>query len=104
MIWGKAFGNMARPKSKFMPTPRIWSRQQVACRLGKGEQWFLDHRPELEREGFPKADALLGGYDADAIEAWLDRRGGLAGHSGDFGLKDRIAGMGDGDPKSALPH
>ncbi len=69
---------MARPKPSFMPQTRILtSPHQVATMLGRGEQWFASRRQMLEQAGFPRQDTLLGGWDIDAINAWLDRRAGL---------------------------
>jgi hypothetical protein len=67
---------MARPKPVFTPNPRIWTQYQTACRLNKSEQWFMNNRRALEQIGFPPKDALLGGWDANLIEAWLDNRSG----------------------------
>ena len=50
---------------------------QVATRLGCCEATFSHHRKELEELGFPAYDAILGGWDSDAIQDWLDRRSGL---------------------------
>lgn len=69
---------MTRPRPTYMPTPRIWSWAQVACRLGKGETWLREHLPELYDLGFPKMDELLNGWDADAVNLWLDQRSGIA--------------------------
>ncbi len=76
---------MARKKQPFVaPSPRIWSRAQVAALFGKGEQWFRDHLHLLEAKGFPTYDDLLGGWDSAAIRRWLDRRSGLiSNHGGD---------------------
>ncbi len=68
---------MARPKPEFIPAPRILNTYQVACRLNKSEQWFASNRNALEGMGFPKKDKVLGGWDSDTIEAWLDRRSGV---------------------------
>lgn len=68
---------MARAKPKYLPDPRIWSAYQVACRLGWSESHFKARQTALFAEGFPQPDDLLGGYDADAIDLWLDRRAGL---------------------------
>ncbi len=54
----------ARSRPKFTPPPRIWSAHQLACRLGKGENWFSGHRAELEKLGLPRFDKVLGGYDS----------------------------------------
>lgn len=69
---------MARRKPSYTPQPRILtSPHQVAALLGRGEEWFRKNRAALERAGFPRRDPLLDGWDAAAIEAWLDRRAGL---------------------------
>lgn len=51
---------------------------EVAGYLGRGEQWFADHRAELEAAGFPCLDPLIGLYDLRAVDRWLDRRVGMA--------------------------
>ena len=68
---------MTRPKPKFCPTPRIWSCFQTAIRLGMSPDIFKKRLPTLQEKGFPEKDELLGGYDADAIESWLDKRSNL---------------------------
>ena len=81
---------MTRPRPKFTPTPRVWNEFQLACRLGLTEPWLKNNRDRLEAEGLPQRDPLLGGTDADAVEAWLDRRSGLAADGGHKGLLERI--------------
>lgn len=72
---------MARPKQTYLPQPRVLtSPVQVAAVLGRGEEWFRQRRERLEDAGFPRHDALLGGWDLDAINAWLDKRAGLDQH------------------------
>ena len=82
----------------FMPSPRIFkSPAQVATRLGHGEEWFRQHRKNLETAGFPCRDDLLDGWDADAIDAWLDKRAGLRQHFNqdhDANPWDEVAGHG----------
>ncbi len=69
---------MTLPKPKYyIPEPRALDNYQVAAFFGKGVVWFNTHRSKLEAAGFPKFDDLLGGRDANAIEAWFDRRSGL---------------------------
>lgn len=53
---------------------RIVPAATVAQRLGHDPSWFFRRRSALEAKGFPKRDELLGGWDLDAIEHWLDRR------------------------------
>lgn len=48
---------------------------------GYSEAWFYEHREKLEAEGCPKRDALLGGWHRAAVQAWLDRRAGVAPQS-----------------------
>ncbi len=69
---------MTRTRPSYTPTPRIWKGFQVATRLGCGETKFDTMRPHLEAMGFPQYDDILGGWDANAIEAWLDKRAGLS--------------------------
>ena len=69
---------MPSAKPKYTPTPRILNARQVAIRLGMSESGFVNRRPGLETRGFPQRDDFLQGWDANAIEAWLDRRSGLA--------------------------
>lgn len=72
---------MSHAKPSFMPTPRMLTAFQVACRLNKSEQWFSDNRERLERLSFPTKDKVPGGWDSNAIEAWFDRRMGMRNDS-----------------------
>ena len=74
---------MTQTKPSHVPIPRMLDDFQTATRLGKSVAWFRDHRAELEAKGFPRYDDLLKGRDGDAIEAWLDRRSGLAAAAND---------------------
>lgn len=69
---------MTRPRPSYTPTPRIWTKFQVATRLGWGATNFDTMRLRLEEMAFPQYDDILGGWDANAIEAWLDKRAGLS--------------------------
>ena len=82
---------MTRPRPQYMPTPRIWNADQVACRLGWKVSTFYDHRDELEAIGFPSKVECLGGWDSAAIEAWLDRQSGLE-HASDDELAKELEG------------
>ncbi|MDP7182432.1 MAG: hypothetical protein QGF18_01030 [Alphaproteobacteria bacterium] len=66
---------MGKSKLQFQPEPRLFTASQVAARLGKGETWLYEHLAQLSAQGFPKRDPLLQGWDAEAIEIWLDKRG-----------------------------
>lgn len=86
---------MTRPRPSYTPTPRIWDQTQVNARFGKGGNWHRNHRAELEAMGFPAYDEFLDGWDADAIELWLDKRSGIdADNSGaDNDLDGRLEEM-----------
>lgn len=68
---------MTAAKPKYVPDPRTWNEFQVATRLNRTVKSFRDTREQLERMGFPKKDALLGGWDSKAIERWMDARAGI---------------------------
>ncbi len=72
-----------------MPEPRILNAAQVAGRLRKKDSWFYAHRAELEKDGFPEKLNDLGGWDSAAIDAWLDRKSGLA-HAADPDLMKEL--------------
>ena len=76
---------MTRPKPAYVPAPRILSAYQVAARLGIAVSQFYNRRAKLESRGFPTRDTLLCGWDAHAIEAWLDRRAGIGPSSAPAG-------------------
>lgn len=87
---------MTRARPTYTPTPRIWNESQINVRMGKGGNWFHDHRAELEAMGFPAYDEFLGGWDADAIELWLDKRSGIISADNenvDDGFMSRLRGM-----------
>ena len=56
---------------------RIWNQEEVAIRLHMSSEWFRQQRNKLEAQGFPQKNKLLGGWDAKAIELWLDQMAGL---------------------------
>lgn len=61
----------------------ILSAAQVAAMPGieRSTAWFYQHLPELERDGFPLKDQLLGGWHRAAVQEWLDRRAGRTAQS-----------------------
>ena len=79
---------MTRPRPKYVPEPRMLDAFQSAARLGKSEGWLRTHLDELYAQGFPRFDPLFCGWDAYAIEIWLDRRAGIAEASSDDVLRE----------------
>ena len=75
-----------RKPPPFLPRPRIWSKSQVCARFQRCVSWFDANRSELEAQGFPTFDQLLGGWDSQAVERWFDRRAGI-----DARCDDRVA-------------
>ena len=69
---------MALPKHQILalPVARGLNVVQTAAYLGKSVSWFMRHRPELERFGFPPRLPMMDAYDRHAIDDWLDRLGG----------------------------
>jgi hypothetical protein len=66
---------------RFKVNPRDVPPEWAARRLGLSLDAFEGKLPDLIARGFPSADATTGFYDLKAIEAWQDRRSGLAGMS-----------------------
>lgn len=62
---------------RFPVDPRMVPPEKVARRLGVTLAAFDAKRPDLEREGFPKPDGVLGTYCLEAVDKWIDRRAGL---------------------------
>lgn len=54
--------------------PMVVTAAWVAAQLGRSESWFAKKRPSLEGQGFPRRDAILGGYIRADVEAWIARR------------------------------
>lgn len=85
---------------RFRVQPRCVPAPIAAKRLGLTEAAFLAAEPRLRTSGFPSADAVTGNYDLVAIDAWLDRKAGLAnarpltaGNAAD-GFEERLARIG----------
>jgi hypothetical protein len=64
-------------KRRFDLAPRGLTDADCAFYLGRSLSWLSEHRPKLEAAGFPTKLALIGTTDRKAIDAWLDREGGL---------------------------
>ena len=62
---------------RFPVQPRMVGPEKIARRLGVTLVDFESKREELEREGFPKVDSVLGTYCLEAVDKWIDRRAGL---------------------------
>lgn len=62
--------------------------------LGRSPSWFVQHRADLERAGFPKALPVLHSYLPSAVRAWLDSQGAAAPKSDSFdkGLERLLSG------------
>lgn len=65
---------MAKRKPTYIPVPRPFNEFQTAARLNRGVEWFRQNRARLKAEGFPDYDDLLGGWDSEAIDRWMDAR------------------------------
>jgi len=62
---------------------RILSVQEAAAYLGRSTSWLASHAPELEKAGFPRPLPMVGGYDKQSLDTWIDRLGGN-GETSDF--------------------
>jgi predicted DNA-binding transcriptional regulator AlpA len=52
--------------------PRILTGDEAAAYLGRSKTWWTDNVDTLYRAGFPKPLPIVGGYDKDEIDSWLD--------------------------------
>jgi predicted DNA-binding transcriptional regulator AlpA len=71
----------ADPKSLGKLTSRVFDARDIAAMAGRSVGWFYARRRELEGEGFPRRDDLLGGWHKSAVEQWFARRAGAASPS-----------------------
>lgn len=55
-------------------TPAYLSEADVAKVLGRSRDWLRKNRADLEREGFPRIDGLIGLTCVADINAWIARR------------------------------
>ena len=62
---------------RFPVQPRMIGPEKVARRLGVTPGTFAAKLADLEREGFPKPDGVLGTYCLETVDKWIDRRAGL---------------------------
>lgn len=73
---------MTRRRPPFVER-RVLSAFETAAYLGRSVSWLTDHAHRLHKSGFPRPIPVVGGYDKQAIDQWLDRMGG-APRSDDF--------------------
>lgn len=66
---------------RFPVQPRLVPAAKVARWLHLTADEFREALPALRNAGFPKPCPITGHYDLLALEAWQDRRSGLATHS-----------------------
>ncbi|TIW20686.1 MAG: hypothetical protein E5V65_07710 [Mesorhizobium sp.] len=82
---------MSAPTSiRFRVDPRLVSPEKAARWLFLTMDDFNKALPALQKEGFPKPCPVTGHYDMRALEAWQDKRSGLAGG---LPVEDRAAVM-----------
>lgn len=55
-------------------TPAYLTDKQIAALLNKPLKWFRANRHQLEAQGFPRVDGLIGLTQVADVQAWLDRR------------------------------
>lgn len=64
---------------RFPVQPRLVPAAKAARYLHLTLPEFIELLPALQLQGFPKACPITGNYDMVAIDAWQDKRSGLAG-------------------------
>lgn len=74
---------------RFIVEPRLVPPTKAARRLHLTLAEFNLKREALYRAGFPQACSVTGHYDIKAIDAWLDRRSGVAVAEEDVMAADR---------------
>lgn len=65
---------MNKTEKKPWLVPEYLSEVEVAVTLGRSRAWLKQTRPALEREGFPRVDALIGLTCRQDVLAWIKRR------------------------------
>jgi hypothetical protein len=86
------------PSIRFSVQPRMLPPSKVARWLFLSLEAFSEAQPALLKEGFPKPCPVTGHYDMRALEAWQDKRSGLAGglpvEDRTSVMRERIANLG----------
>ena len=80
---------------RFRIVPRDVPASAVARLLGLSEARFINCVADLLARSFPGPDATTGNYDLKAVEAWQDRRSGLAAALATNMAKDASAVVAD---------
>ena len=82
---------------RFPVEPRDVPPNKAARRLHMTLIAFETALPRLTARGFPRADPDTGNYDLKAIDAWMDRRSGLAiaseAQDAESGFQDRLGAI-----------
>lgn len=81
-----------------MVQPGTYTAKDVAARLGHHDEWFSDHRPQLERDfNFPKPIPLPGRprWSRAQVDTWIRLNGEVPAEP------DRI--VEDGEDGDSLP-
>lgn len=64
-------------KPRFEPQSAFVNKKQVCMRLGMSEPAFDKIRPEMELDGFPRKDNIIGRWHYLAVEKWIAKRGSV---------------------------
>lgn len=87
----------ARASIRFAVHPRLVPADKAARRLFLTLDRFRADLAALRREGFPAPCPVTGHFDLVAIDAWLDRRAGLAARNvqaeADAIISARLSGL-----------
>ncbi len=62
---------------RFPIDPLLVPVEKVARRLGISTAGFAEMRADLEAAGFPKPDPIIGNYNLQAVDTWVNSRTGL---------------------------
>ncbi len=62
---------------------------ECASYLGVTESKFVQNLPALQARGFPTPHPILGTFDIDAVNRWLDKESGLVATLADLGSRHR---------------
>ena len=87
----------AHASIRFAVQPRLVPADKAARRLHQTLDQFLAALPALRGVGFPAPCPVTGHFDLVAIDAWLDRRAGLAARNvqadADAIISARLSGL-----------